>query len=117
VNDTWHSGDIDAAKAELLAAGWIELDATTWKAPDGSRYRGPAGAWRMMKHAHNDNKPIQRSLAGLAQDVASIAWTCVKQCADHQPPPVLCVKHQIEAAALLLGVVGTTPVNKRGRSR
>jgi hypothetical protein len=55
MNDAWHSGDIDAAKAELLAAGWIEQDATTWKAPDGSRHRGPAGAWRTMKRARNDD--------------------------------------------------------------
>ncbi len=34
------------------------------------------------------------------QDIAQIAWTCIRECKDHQPPPVLCVKHQLEAEAL-----------------
>jgi hypothetical protein len=31
--------------AELLAAGWTAMSATTWKSPDGFLYRGPHGAW------------------------------------------------------------------------
>jgi hypothetical protein len=42
----------------------------------------------------------------LAQTIAQIAWTCIKECRDHQPQPVLCVKHQLEAEALLAGQEG-----------
>jgi hypothetical protein len=56
MNDTWDSADIDAAKAELIAAGWIAKTPTLWKSPKGKLYVGPAGAWRVMKHAQNDSR-------------------------------------------------------------
>lgn len=37
----------------------------------------------------------------MVQDIARIAWTCVKECKDHEHPPVMCVKHQLEAEELL----------------
>lgn len=37
------------------------------------------------------------------QDIAAVAWRCIRQCKDHQPPPVLCLKHQLEAEDLLKG--------------
>ena len=43
----------------------------------------------------------QPTSGSLAQEVAAIAWACVKECKDHQPPPVLCVKHQLEAEAAI----------------
>ncbi len=43
------------------------------------------------------------------QDIAAIAWTCIKECKDHQPPPVMCVKHQLEAEELF----AATPESKK----
>lgn len=37
------------------------------------------------------------------QDVAAVAWECIKECKDHQLPPVMCLKHQLEAERLLGG--------------
>jgi hypothetical protein len=40
----------------------------------------------------------------LAQGIAAVAWRCVKECKDYMPPagaPVMCPKHEAEAAALL----------------
>lgn len=55
MNDAWNSDDIDAAKAELVAAGWVAKTSTLWKSPTGSLHVGPAGAWRVMKRALNDD--------------------------------------------------------------
>jgi hypothetical protein len=40
---------IDEMKSELLKAGWIEKRATIWQSPWLAYYRGPAGAYRIMK--------------------------------------------------------------------
>lgn len=58
MNDAWNSDDIDTAKAELGAAGWVAKTSTLWKSPTGSLHVGPAGAWRVMKRALND-RPLQ----------------------------------------------------------
>ena len=34
------------------------------------------------------------------QDIAAVAWRCIKECKAHQPPPVMCLKHQLEAEAI-----------------
>lgn len=54
MNDAWNSDDVDQAKAELLAAGWVAKTSTIWKAPSGSLHLGPVGAWRVMKRTQND---------------------------------------------------------------
>jgi len=33
---------------ELLEAGWTKARFDVWRAPWGSFYRGPAGAWKIM---------------------------------------------------------------------
>jgi membrane-associated PAP2 superfamily phosphatase len=51
---------IEAMKSELLSAGWIEKQSTVWQAPWCAYYRGPAGAYRVMKtetEARKDNAP------------------------------------------------------------
>lgn len=56
--------DIDKMAAELKANSWTEVRSWTWRAPNGALYRGPAGAWRIMK-AIQDNPicpTIDRSL-------------------------------------------------------
>jgi hypothetical protein len=35
------------------------------------------------------------------QGIAAIAWRCIKQCKDHEGPPVMCPAHQEEAEALV----------------
>ena len=42
----------------------------------------------------------EKALAGV-QDIAAIAWRCIKQCRQHEMPPVMCVTHQLEAENLL----------------
>ena len=47
--------DVDLAVTELRAAGWVaERFGTIWRAPDGVRWRGPAGAWRVMCRQRNE---------------------------------------------------------------
>lgn len=42
--------DTDKAVAELRAAGWVSDGfGTRWHDPQGAVWRGPAGAWRVMK--------------------------------------------------------------------
>lgn len=41
--------DVDRWRAELIAAGWVELRSTMWASPTGGTWRGPAGAWNEMK--------------------------------------------------------------------
>lgn len=45
---TTRSFDVETAVAELKAAGWRPQTATTWRAPGGALFRGPADAWRRM---------------------------------------------------------------------
>lgn len=37
----------------------------------------------------------------IAQEIASVAWKCVKQCASYQPGPVMCPGCQLEASEVL----------------
>jgi hypothetical protein len=41
--------DAELWERELLAAGWTKKSATVWQSPTGALFRGPYGAWRMMK--------------------------------------------------------------------
>jgi hypothetical protein len=50
--------DVDRWVSELRAAGWLPWDAlhgrerpgsTTWRSPSGAFYRGPYGAWCVMR--------------------------------------------------------------------
>ena len=34
---------------ELVAAGWVAETAIRWRAPDGSLWRGPYGAWKELQ--------------------------------------------------------------------
>ena len=36
-------------RQELAQAGWVERNSTTYIAPGGNWYRGPYGAWKVMK--------------------------------------------------------------------
>ena len=56
MNDTWDSADIDQAKRDLVAAGWTEKTSVIWKSPSGSLHVGPAGAWKTMQRAKNDQR-------------------------------------------------------------
>lgn len=40
---------IEQQEAELLAAGWIRVRRTLWKAPVGGYFLGPHGAWLAVK--------------------------------------------------------------------
>lgn len=42
--------------AELKAAGWKQCTVAIWRAPSGTLYRGPVGAWRAMKEAERAAK-------------------------------------------------------------
>ena len=56
MNNTWDSADIDTAKRELLAAGWVAKTPTIWRSPTGQLHLGPAGAWKVMKREQNDGR-------------------------------------------------------------
>lgn len=44
---------IKQMKEELFKAGWVELNSTTYVAPNGKWYRGPHLAWEVMKKSSN----------------------------------------------------------------
>lgn len=41
--------EVDQWKHDLTTAGWIAETAFNWRAPDGSLWRGPAGAWKELQ--------------------------------------------------------------------
>lgn len=41
-------------RQELAQAGWVERNSTTYIAPNGHWYRGPYGAWKVMKQLAAD---------------------------------------------------------------
>jgi hypothetical protein len=45
---------------ELLAAGWKKKSATIWIAPSGNWYRGPHGAWKVMRGMDATGKVASR---------------------------------------------------------
>jgi hypothetical protein len=53
---------IEEMKAELIAAGWRPKpsNSTIWKSPHGILFRGPYGAWRVMKGLGNWNSSGNR---------------------------------------------------------
>jgi len=53
VTADWPEFDVEVAKAELLAAGWSSNGVSTWRAPSGHLYRGPALAWKLMRKHGN----------------------------------------------------------------
>jgi hypothetical protein len=57
---------IEQMKSELLKAGWKEKRSTVWQSPWCACYRGPAGAYRIMKteRDHPDPCPITNPKPG-----------------------------------------------------
>ena len=53
---------IEKMKDELVAAGWTAKSPTVWTSPDGKLFRGPYGAWRMLKGAGDCGYGLQRDL-------------------------------------------------------
>lgn len=51
MSNTQPVDDVRKWEAELHEAGWTRYHgmATVWQAPDGSLYRGPYGAWLVMR--------------------------------------------------------------------
>ncbi len=60
MNDEISSEEIDLMIVELKAAGWVPKSTVFWRAPGGSLHLGPAGAWRTMKRAQNDQRLAER---------------------------------------------------------
>lgn len=46
-------------RRDLDAAGWIAESATTFRAPDGSLWRGPAGAWQELQRRNQQSAPAE----------------------------------------------------------
>lgn len=42
--------DVERWKHDLIAAGWVAESSIAWRAPDGSLWRGPFGAWKELQH-------------------------------------------------------------------
>lgn len=47
---------IEEMKVELIEAGWKEKRHTVWQSPWCAHYRGPAGAYRIMKSEQESRK-------------------------------------------------------------
>lgn len=47
--DQERAPSIEQQIAELKAAGWVMIRQCLWKAPDGTYFFGPQGAWKAMK--------------------------------------------------------------------
>lgn len=50
--------EVDQWKHDLTTAGWVAETALNWRAPDGSLWRGPAGAWKELQR-RNAPAPAQ----------------------------------------------------------
>lgn len=50
--------EVDQWKHDLTTAGWIAETALNWRAPDGSLWRGPAGAWKELQRRSTPT-PVQ----------------------------------------------------------
>ena len=57
--------DVACWERQLRAAGWRPWNirtgkesrgSTTWKSPHGLFYRGPYGAWKVMRDAHTEDR-------------------------------------------------------------
>ena len=51
--------------ADLAAAGWERVKTTIWRSPAGSLFRGPYGAWKVMRLNGPSNAEIEAVLAGI----------------------------------------------------
>lgn len=70
--------EVDQWKHDLTTAGWIAETALNWRAPDGSLWRGPAGAW----------KELQRRNAESLQPTGEQGMTFSELChVEYTPPP------------------------------
>jgi hypothetical protein len=49
---------------ELLEADWSKMRIDVWRAPWGSLYRGPAGAWKVMRSLNDCAVPARGSKTG-----------------------------------------------------
>ncbi len=66
-NDQIDSADIDAMVTDLIAAGWVEERLHMWRDPRGPLWRGPAGAWKVMKCLENDRRLLNAAAAPAAE--------------------------------------------------
>lgn len=51
--------------ADLAAAGWERMSLTVWRSPSGALFRGPYGAWLVMRTYGPSQAEIDAVLAGL----------------------------------------------------
>lgn len=62
-------------------------------------------------------RDISATTGSLAQEIARIAWTCIKECRDHDLPLVMCVKHQLQAQDVLTSAVIRSPAPREQENR
>lgn len=107
--EVWNEEKCDSCNwREPMYGGSRDSGPLPFKRRRESKLKGPAGGARdeAVATVSERDRRASQSTGSLVQEIAAIAWTCLKECAEHYPPPVMCVKHQLEAEAAITKAEG-----------